>query len=299
VFAAGNAPPNSRYSRVRIGVHNQFRIDHDDYSDEELRRDPFYQEFLRPVGIFWHANAVLNTSYGEHVELSFKRRTDDGPYARGDAEILNTMLPDLRAASRITRHMLDAEARGMAQMLRNRGLLTFELDRWGRVLVAHGDAEGRPLPVDIINRRMVAADQLCQPGLDRAVAMAMQPERDQIALAALNDADGRRYILQIHPLLERTRDLFLAASAIAVLIERDRSPGYSRPSARTIAPLFGLTEREAEVACLRAEGLEFPAISSLLGISPDTARTYLKFAYDKIGVSRQAELSALITRLLN
>src|SRR4051812_11425595 len=41
VFAAGMAPPNSRYSRVRIGVRHQFRIDHDDYSDEELRRDPF------------------------------------------------------------------------------------------------------------------------------------------------------------------------------------------------------------------------------------------------------------------
>jgi len=84
---------------------------------------------------------------------------------------------------------------------------------------------------------------------------------------------------------------------VAVLIERDRTPAHALVSALAIARLFGLTERESEVACLRAEGMDFAAIAGILGISPDTARTYLKFAYDKIGVSRQAELAALITRL--
>jgi DNA-binding CsgD family transcriptional regulator len=297
-FAAGNAPPNSRYSKVRIGPSDGFRIDHDDYHDHELAQDPFYQEFLRPVGVFWHANAVLSASQGEHVELSFKRRTESGPYSRGDAAALDTILPDLRAASRISRRMLDAETRGMVRMLRNRGLMTLELDRAGRVLASHEEPGVQALPLDIIGRRIVASDRTCQPGLERALATAAMPGAGKIALAALNGEDGRRYILQIHPLPGHARDLFLAASFIAVLIERDREPGYSRASAHSIASLFGLTEREAEVVCLRAEGMEFPAIASLLRISPDTARTYVKFAYDKMGVSRQAELVALITRLL-
>ena len=297
-FAAGQAPPNSRYSRVRIGLRHGFHVDHDDYADEELARDPFYQEFLRPVGVFWHANAVLGASDGDHVELSFKRRTGDGPYSREDAETLNTILPELRAASRLTRQTLDAEARGMAQMLGVRGLQTFELDRSGRVLTTHGEQNNPSLPLDIINRRLVAKERTCQPGIDRALATATRRGDSQIAMAALAGADERRYILQIHPLPGRSRELFLTASAIAVLLERDRPAGHLRRSAQSLAPLFGLTEREAEVACLRAEGLEFPAIGALLGISPDTARTYIKFAYDKIGVSRQAELVALITRLL-
>lgn len=297
-FAAGNAPPNSRYGRVRIGLKDQFRIDHDDYADDELGRDPFYQEFLRPAGVFWHANAVLSSGRGEHVELSFKRKIEAGPYSRRDAEMLNTILPDLRAASRIARQMLDAEARGAAQILRNRGLLTIELDRWGRALAVHEAPAAVPLPIDIVNRRLVASDRSCQAGLDRALAGALSSDTGRIELAALNDADGKRFVLQVHPLPGRTRDLFLSASAVAVLLERDRPPGASfRNAARTIGPLFGLTEREAEVACLRAEGLEFPRIAAFLGISPDTARTYLKFAYDKMGVGRQAELSALITRL--
>jgi DNA-binding CsgD family transcriptional regulator len=297
-FAAGNAPPNSRYSRVRIGPQHGFRIDYDDYSPEELGRDAFYQEFLGPVGVFWHANAVLSSGYGDHVELSFKRRVREGPYSRRDAQVLDLMLPELRAASRITRQMLDAEARGVAHMLKHRGLLTVELDRRGRALAVHEAPGNSPLPLDVINQRLVASDRACQPGVERALATALSADAGQVALAALNGPDGRRYVLQVHPLPGRARDLFLAASGIAVLIERDRPPGHLRASARNIVPLFGLTEREAEVACLRAEGLEFPLIASLLGISADTARTYLKFAYDKIGVSRQAELVSLITRLL-
>jgi DNA-binding CsgD family transcriptional regulator len=296
-FAAGKAPPNSRYLRVRIGMRHGFHVDHDAYSDDELHRDPFYQEFLRPAGVFWHANAVLGASRGEHVELSFKRRVKDGPYSRLDAQMLDLMLPELRAASRITRQMLDAEARGITHMLKSRGCLTMELDRRGRALAVHEVPGNSCLPLDVINQRLVASDRACQPGLERAIAIAL--DAGQIALAALNGLDGRRYVLQIHPLPGRARDLFLAASGIAVLIERDRPPGHLRGSARSVAPLFGLTEREAEVACLRAEGLEFPVIASLLGISPDTARTYLKFAYDKIGVSSQAELASLITRLVD
>ena len=57
--------PSSRYALVRYGATSGFRIDHDDYSDELLARDPFYQEFLRPIGYFWHANVVLTTRYGK------------------------------------------------------------------------------------------------------------------------------------------------------------------------------------------------------------------------------------------
>src|SRR3954464_10938843 len=54
-FVAGKAPPSSRYDKVRGAADGGFRIDHDDYTDGELAHDPFYQEFLRPVGVFWHA----------------------------------------------------------------------------------------------------------------------------------------------------------------------------------------------------------------------------------------------------
>src|ERR1700730_2321504 len=88
-FVAGRAPPSSRYFRVRPGRTVGFRVDHDDYSDGELAADPYYQEFLRPHGFFWHANALLMSIGGETVELGLKRRLRAGPYLREDAILLD------------------------------------------------------------------------------------------------------------------------------------------------------------------------------------------------------------------
>ena len=87
------------------------------------------------------------------------------------------------------------------------------------------------------------------------------------------------------------------AFPVAVLIGRDCPRRTRRETPSVLSELFGLTDREAEVASLLTDGLEIPAIALELRISPETARTYLKYAFEKIGVSRQAELVALLARL--
>ena len=52
VVLAGRAPPSSRQVRVNHDFYPGFRVDHDDYTDEQMARDPFYQDFLRPAGLF-------------------------------------------------------------------------------------------------------------------------------------------------------------------------------------------------------------------------------------------------------
>ena len=188
VFAAGHAPPNSRYSRVR---HDRagFRIDHDDYTDEELARDPFYQEFLRPAGYFWHANVALTIGRDEFVELSLKRRHQAGPYQRADAVGLDAVVPDLLVAARLAKYTLDAEARGMARLLQQRGAPVLELDAWGRVLSRHAAPEDPACPLHVIGRRLVAIDPAAQPALDRAVARVLAIP-DATALVPLDRAAG-------------------------------------------------------------------------------------------------------------
>jgi DNA-binding CsgD family transcriptional regulator len=296
-FAAGKAPPNSRYEKVKVDPSGGFRIDHDDYTDSALARDPFYQEFLRPAGVFWHANAILSFGPGDYVELSLKRRVGKTPYRREDATALDAALPELRAAARLAKASMDAEVHGMERLLRHRGETIVKLDRCGRVLPGQAMGESDPAsPLRIVARRLTATSSIYQAGLDRAVDVALAlPGR--ITLAMLGSPDGRRWFLQIHPLPGRTRDIFRAASAVAVLIERERRPDVPRRSGSELTELFGLTDREADVASLLTEGLEIAAIARELAISPQTTRTYLKYAFEKIGVGRQAELVALLARL--
>jgi len=295
-YAAGRTPPNSRYLRMKVH-HVTFRIDHDDYSDDELARDPYYQEFLRPHGVFWHANTILAPGPDEYIELSLKRRVDLGPYQPADKLALNSVLPELHAAARIAKGVLDAEARGMAWLLGRRGDPIIELDHRGRVLPGQMAGEGNPTcPVRILRQRLVATDRAAQVMIDRALTGAIsQPAR--LGLAALTGGDGRRYLLQVHPVPGRARDIFSSASALALLIERDRTPSMLRIARPGLRSAYGLTEQEANVAVLLAEGLDINAIAMRLGIRLNTARGYLKDALQKTGTTRQAELVALLARI--
>jgi DNA-binding CsgD family transcriptional regulator len=64
-----------------------------------------------------------------------------------------------------------------------------------------------------------------------------------------------------------------------------------------VRDVLGVTLGEARVASLIASGLPPRQASEQLGISEETARTVLKRVYGKVGVSRQSELTALLSRL--
>jgi DNA-binding CsgD family transcriptional regulator len=142
----------------------------------------------------------------------------------------------------------------------------------------------------------MASDRASQVSIDRAVTGAVgRPGR--LGVAALSNPEGRRYLLHVHPVPGRARDVFASATALALLIERDRAPTSLRPDCAWLKQAYGLTEREVHVAALLAEGLDIDAIAARLGIRSNTARSYLKDALQKTGATRQAELVALVARI--
>jgi DNA-binding CsgD family transcriptional regulator len=296
-YIAGRAPPNSRHARVKLSPRMGFRFDHDDYTDDDLARDPYYQEFLRSNGVFWHANAVLTSDPGEHVELSLKRRAEAGPYQRADAEPLNAVLPELRAAALLGRAALDAEVRGMKSILADRSHPVFELSSRGRVLpsdAAHDIDAAHP--VRVAGGRLLAVDPSEQAALDRAVAAALASAA-RPAVASLTASNGRRYFLQVVPLPGgAARRIFRSAAALAILIGGDRLLPGCRLDTSIVRDTFGFTDREADVAALLVEGLDLPTICQELRIGQGTVRTHLKRVFEKTGTRRQAEFVALVSR---
>jgi DNA-binding CsgD family transcriptional regulator len=295
-YVAGRRPPNSRYSRVQYGSAARFRVDHDDYTDAELQRDPYYQEFLRPAGYFWHANLPLTLGRDEFVELSLKRRIEAGPYQRADVALIDAVVPDLLVAARLAKYTLDAEARGMARLLEQRGTPVFELDSWGRVLSRHAAAEDAAGPLRVIRRRLVASDRAAQPALDRGVARVLAVP-GATALVPLTGLQGGRCFLQVLPVPGRARDIFLSTAALAVLIDGGEPPPWVRLDVATVAYAFALTDREAAVTCLLAEGATIADVAQRLGMQVGTVRVHLRSVFAKTGTNRQAELVALLGRL--
>jgi DNA-binding CsgD family transcriptional regulator len=292
---AGGAPPSPLRFFPDHVFGNGFRVDHDVWTDDEMRRDPYYQQFLRPRGVFFHAKARLCSELGERLTLTLKRRVGLGPYEPADIAVLDSLLPELHATFRIARRVLDAEASGLVRALHGRGDPVFELDGFGRVLRVHGDG-GERWGMCIRNRRLAIAERLSQPALDRAVAAAVRPPQ-RAAVAPLADQDGEQHYLHCVPVTGRARDVFLATVAVAAIIPARPRSNRGRLDPALLRDAFGLTDREAQVAALIGEGLDLVEIARRLSIDAGTARNHLKSVFVKSGTHRQAELVALLWRL--
>lgn len=82
-----------------------------------------------------------------------------------------------------------------------------------------------------------------------------------------------------------------SAEAIVDAIERivAGEPVGLAPTDRALSPLNGLSEREAEVLTLLAQGNTNAVIARELYLSPETVKTYVKRIYAKLGVKNRAE----------
>jgi DNA-binding CsgD family transcriptional regulator len=292
-IVAGRTPPSRRLFYPE-NVHGPgFVGDTDVWSDEELRRDPYFQEFLRPQGAFYHAKLRLYAQPGERLTLSVKRDSRFGPYEPADIAALNCLVTKLRLAAQVARGVLDAEAAGMVRLLHQRGGPVFEFDAFGRVLRVHG-GDGEEHGVVVRQRRLLACDRLAQAALDRAVAAAVGAA-PQPALVTVANPLGERRFVHVVPVVGRAREVFLATAAVVVVTAPDRAETGPLPG--VIRQALGLTAREAQIAALLAAGLNLPTIAERLRLGIGTVRNHLKSIFNKTDTMRQGELIALLLML--
>jgi DNA-binding CsgD family transcriptional regulator len=290
---AGRAPPSRLQLYPEHAYRGGFCVDHDVWTEDEMRCDPYFQEFLRPRGVFYHAKLRLWSDPNQRVTLTLKRRIALGPYEPSDIAILDTIAPRLQAAFGIARRILDAETSGMVSVLHHRGNQLFELDSRGRVLRMHGNDAG-DLGIVVRDSRLFARERQAQRSLDRAITMAAcEPHRP--TLVSVASRRGRRRFLHVVPVTGRARDVFVATAVLVVIIEPGRTQGASFAAA--IRQAVGLTEREAQIAMLLVEGLDLPTISERLRLGMGTLRNHLKSLFAKTATRRQGELIALLSKL--
>ena len=295
-YLAGKAPPNARQTKIIHDTDPGFRLDFDDFETGQIDHDPYYQDYLRPIGLQWHANARLKMQGADEIAISFKRELKHGHYDMVDKRMLDNILPQLRAAAYMTECVLDAEARGMVRALHQRDRPVLEFDAWGRVRRQHGSFDGSSGPLTVIRTRVVTAEPRAQLDLEKAIEKAVRlPQRQ--SLVGLSDLAGNRYLFQIVPVLGRARDVFLATSAVGILIGRAKltSSAFDMDLARE---LFGLTFRESQIVGLLCEGRSTVEISARLAVVPETVRFHLKSIFEKTDARGRVEVVALVAQLV-
>jgi len=209
-------------------------------------------------------------------------------------------------ALRVSVKLFDAELTklGLGDALSRVGYGVLMLDSLGRVVFSNpsprrlvGDA------IEITHGRLRIGKGQTQSLADQSI-LEVLGEMHKAAEAALKPIlverkDSERpivvYVLPIPRSLSIPERFLTHARAIVLLL--DPSIGGAADPA-IVRDVLGLTLGEARIAALVGSGLAPKEAADRLGISPETARNHLKSVFSKSGISRQSELSAVLTRLV-
>jgi DNA-binding CsgD family transcriptional regulator len=284
--------------RVTSGVYT----DSDVLDEDSIRRDPFYQEFLRPHGLGAFASHLFTAVPGHVLSLSVQRDIRRGPF-EGD---------DLRTLSMLGGHVTRAVATAvkLAGVDRvNRALTSgFEQLRCGVILINENrtvilvNEAARSLfggAINVSGGRLQASRSQDQKALDDLIGSCLP----RSAVACPPVAISRQHqgcpplLVQAVPVRADTADrvgqLALGSGVLLLLHEL----GETRTCVERQLVQMGLTRGQARVAEAIGGGLSPREAAAELGLTEGTVRSVLKTVYGRLDLSRQSQLAVLVTRL--
>jgi len=259
-------------------------------------------ELMQPLGMSDMMQTVVLREKRRLAVVGANRHEGVGGLTERDFAIMRLLVPHIRRAVKIL-DILDVrkiETRTLAATLDNLAA--------GVVVVAD---QGRILHANATARRMMSA---CEPIADVNGALSVHDAdgsrelADAIALARTDEAGiGSRGIgvalrgkepavAHVLPLaFGDLRSRLLPEATAAIFVTQTEA----RPATdiAAIGRSYGLTPAETRMLEQLARGRTLTEAREALGISRGTAKTHLARIFEKAGVSRQAELIALVDRL--
>jgi DNA-binding CsgD family transcriptional regulator len=155
----------------------------------------------------------------------------------------------------------------------------------------------------LINDRLSVGKASDRAALDTAIAQMIRSAPADLVvepgpILIHRQQSDRPLVVYVMPIAGASSPVarFLAHASAIVLVIDPRAGDPLDPA--VVRDVLGLTLGEARVAALVGTGLSPRESAEKLRITEETARTVLKRVFSKVGVSRQSELTALLTRLV-
>ncbi len=278
----------------KVGV----ATDIDVFSEEEMKRGAFHQEFLARFGLRWWGAVKVDVG-DEPWVLSIQRSAKQEAFSMSDQRSLARLSQRLSGAGMLARTLGFARVEAALDAFEASKTPALMLDRNGEVFRMNPSAE--TLLTDdprIFRRRLTSHDHRATAALDRALhALLWSGPPVAISMPSIPlPRRGRNPILAYPIRLEGvSRDALAPCRAVVLL--RDLEQGAT-PSEAAVRSVFGLTAAEARLTTLLVNGHTLADAADHLNIARDTARNQLKAIFSKTGVNRQTALVSLVSRLI-
>jgi DNA-binding CsgD family transcriptional regulator/GAF domain-containing protein len=304
-YALGWSDRDTRANRGRERGYFAGRdviTDRDVITPDEMATDPFYSTFLPRHGLRYFACAMVSPDPRVWVGLSIQRAPDRPEYSEAELELAGELGAHVENALRLSIRLMNAELinAGLGAALARLGIGVFALDSLRRVVFSNPAAEallGDGL--DLVDGRVLAGSPVSSR-LDAEIARAIADDLAGKPAALIIERKRSRHPLAVYvmpvPFSGHAAEHFLSHARALVLVIDPETDAPPEPS--LVRDLLGLTLGEARVAALVGSGIPPQQAAEKLGVSVETARTVLRRVFQKVGVSRQSELAALLTRLV-
>jgi DNA-binding CsgD family transcriptional regulator len=286
---------NIRLPRFSAARHHGFLGNDRLYDRDVMERNLAYREFFFPKGFGYCAGTIIPMPNGDIAGIDLERRHADGPVSDHAIAALDTIRPHLCRAAVIATRLGLERAKAVVDALENAGLPAAVLAKDGRGLAVNRRLENLSDQFAFLaNDRIAAKDRktnaLFGEALERAGSATMARS---VPVAAVPGSPAA--VAHILPLPGQAGDIFYRAHALLVVTQLDRP---AAPTAELLNGLFDLTAAEGRVARSISLGRTIEQTAADLGLSRETIRWHLKAIFTKTGVSRQAELGALLSGIV-
>ena len=270
--------------------------DLDLFSEDEIKRHPYYQEFLAPHGLRWFGGVRISCGTDLWC-LSIQRRIDQAPFSQSEKDQLASLSKSLSGSAAIASAIGESIGLGALEAfeISNRGAALINRD--GRIFKLNRIAE-QLLKGDIrlVKGKIVADDRAACEQFERALGKLLNHPSSAIRPPIAFERKGRRPLLAYPAKLDGlTRNALADCQVVVIFVDMEMLP---RPPKATLQVGFQLSEAEARLAVHLADGEPLEKAADYLGVAKETARSQLKSIFAKVGCHRQAELVAILSMFL-
>jgi DNA-binding CsgD family transcriptional regulator len=266
-------------------------------TDEEMRTEPFFQEYLGPRGFRWSA-VVLMSAGDDAWAVSIQRHLTQDPFSPNELTQLQGLSMRLCSAAATARALGFARGEAALCAFDASDTAVILLDRFGRAVRMNGAAEDMIGPdLQVVDKKLRPKDPESAKVLYRTFREVIWESTDtrSLGLPFGIARTGRRPLLAY---LSRhagiSADVFSPIQAVLILVDPERR---AQPAIATLKVCYGLTDAEARLAAYFTSGASLDAAAASFGVSRTTVRNQLASVMAKVGVNRQAELVAALAAL--
>ncbi|WP_296747208.1 LuxR C-terminal-related transcriptional regulator [Mesorhizobium sp.] len=275
--------------RLRRFSQPRFVLATEVMSAEEMQENFYYQNFMRPYGMYWHAGTNVMSPNGDTVKVSVHRGYDAGPLDPKLVDRLNRLRPHIARACVMTARLRFAQLHAAVEVLNSVGLPAAAL-RDGRLEVANGLFE--ILMPDVVQHRRQRLTFLQASADQRWSSILEKPAMHRNGTFPISATEARpMMIVHVLPVAGAGRDIFPVADSLMIFASSETS---QKIAPEILLSLFDFTPAEISVTNSMLSGTPIEEIARARGVSADTVRVQLKSIFAKTGTHRQADLVKLL-----